>query len=286
MVNILDSDGISFTSTIASITDGTHFKLVHPFLRNGTTDATKNCTIIGYGYKYITRYNPFRHADFEDYMYAENVLELDGDVPRGRSDQNVASFDEGCLGVNFNSPLYGILEDDAVQSKTGATYPDESSLLRNCLIEYNPTAKYQTIPPFSSIVWKDNGLGGFNGKTVSANAVKLLFEADYTVTWLDVPLRALPLTAILACAGCTNVNPFGRADAPGGVMPSGTLIAMMPKIPLPHRMPTGALAYDVTMRFKVYPQGANRLYSYETGRFEEIAVAQLKMLATPTRFPF
>jgi hypothetical protein len=239
------------------------------------------------GTKYISRINPWNHPDWPGYLYVERLGKIEGGpVPLGQSGTGVAQFDEASIILMFHSPVWGIVADQAMAGLSGGA-PDESLLYRNCIIDYQPGGYYQTLPAFGSVVWFQ---AAASAGYATAHQNVLFANADYTVTWLDVPLAALPLANIVAAIGTCNLNPFGRADAPGGLLNPESAVCLFPKISPPHRMPNGQFAYDVQLRFKVYPQNpknsdgspvtsgaynlgaANALYRYETGQFEPVRI--------------
>ena len=244
------------------------------------------------GINYISRSNPYADQDelqnqatgmVQNYMYAEAILSEEGFIsdPRfsgtgfAQTAVGTSQFNEALITVQFGSPTWGIVEDDNVLVNAG-----ESSLVRNCIIDFQPSGKQQTLPPMAAVIWTDTR------QSISSHTAIMLCEADYTVKWLDVPIQALPtnylygvppFNAYLASpaaglpfrggvcgliGGCNSL-PFGLAGQPGGVIPAGCAVMLFPRIGPPHRMANGGFAYDIEYKFKIYPNGANKAYRYQ-----------------------
>lgn len=237
------------------------------------------------GKKYISRVRPFRHLDYSsmnalgpgaDYLWVDSITSMQPWVTQGTSDPTtgVALYNEALFSVAFRSRPYPILSDAQLQTLTGGVFPDESSLYRYCIVEYQSTNKTQTLPPFGALTWADSPV---NNPIPAALVEPLLVpEGDLTVLWLDVPIGGInwdawmgrvlqpPLAQpTMGIIGGCNQAPFGNINSPGGLFPAQSLVCLTPQITPPHVMPNGVLAYDVKFRFKHYPGGgggANYFY--------------------------
>jgi hypothetical protein len=236
--------------------------------------------------KWISRVVPMSYVDFSsghdptdgvntqnagDYLWADSIMGMKPFFPYGVPNAltKVATFQEALYTLGWRSYPYDILTDAQIIAKqqpfTAFPYPksvnvpDESTLLRYCYTHFVPTNKYQTIPPFSTLVWGQDA-GSDAGKPASAVVPIILPEGDYTVYWMQVPIEGLNWAAIKSTVGKTNVANFGRLDFPGGLMAAGTLVCLNPELSIPYRMNNGRLAYDVKFKFKYYPYGANNFF--------------------------
>jgi len=218
--------------------------------------------------KYISRYIPHAHPDFPLELYAKSVS-AQGTIPRGKDDEGVGTFTEACMRVGYQAPPYQILTDDILgQLLDGA--PDESSLLRYCSFEMQTSAKFQTIPSTSPLKWAPRaGWPADNGPPPGQPVVNvrtvLLHEGDLQITWHQVPLDAIPVTAMSVCINRTNLYAFGNPESIAGTYPPMTLVCGVPRRKI-IRMPNGLFAADITYVFKYYPQGANYFFFMEEGK--------------------
>lgn len=226
-------------------------------------------TFAGTGVKYISRQIPMRMPSFDDFFYLDSIA-VEGDVPTGQDARDVGKFDEAMLTVGFSVPDFFHFTDQEMLDAQGAlglpsAVPDESLLLRNIRVQWQPAAKWQTLPSMQALRFDNNTVGG-KRPAVSTTQAVLLTEGELLVEWLGVPLAGIPTQAITNCVGKTNefafggLNPvIGRIFGPLGVEP-GTMICQMPRIKKPWRQSTGTLVTDIGYIFRVFPRGANSFY--------------------------
>lgn len=223
------------------------------------------------GIKYISREIPHPHLAFENFFYADTV-EVVGDVPAGQDARLSGKFDEAKLTVHYSVPDYPIMSDGFLKAfqallNMQSQYPDESTLIRNVRVTWQPAAKWQTLPSLQALRFDAAAVA--NRHPVSTTATTLLVEGELLVEWLGIPISGLPTTAITACVGKTNAAAFGALSpvlsqifGPTGVE-AGTMICQMPRIKRPWRQADGAFVTDVGYIFRVFPRGANSFYFWD-----------------------
>lgn len=202
---------------------------------------------------YIHRVLPHTNPSIPGYLYCSNVR-IEPDVPLGTDSNGVACPDEGVARVTYSSPMYRLLTDKQMKQIQGSVAPNESSLLRYCIIQLDPQAKFQTIPAMAAFKWQTAPQ-----TPVAQTAYVLLAEGDLTIQWLEVPYTAYPRTAISRCLGKSNAYDLGHASSFYGTFGKGTLVMQVPKVEN-IRMANGLFGFNITYRFKYFPQGANALF--------------------------
>jgi len=245
----------------------------------GYTESNLDSVGAVYG---LNRVIPYPHPSAPNYLYADGIPDIEGDVPDGSPAQDindVAKYQEAKLGVTFSTRPYVILASGIA---------DESLLQQYVMIKCNTTTVAETLPSATSFYWAGTDVAVANARTV------LITEGEVEMTWFQIPVEAIPWSAIAACVGKCDaaVNPLGvssRFDfalntylgplfpfnllgplvaAPNGGRSDAIFICLSPKIGDPYPMVTGEYACDIMYRFKVKPQGANFFYRWETGQFE------------------
>lgn len=222
------------------------------------------------GQKYLSRFIPIPHPEpaWAEELFASH-LKISGTehTPENADAFGVQSFDEATLHVTYQSYPYTFLTNSELQVASGATFPDEASLLRCVTIDQQTGAKHQTLPAFGPVVWVQGaGAGGPTaGKPLTNTTTILLHEGDITLTWHDVPIECYPATTVAALIGKTNASAFGHANSVLGSRPAQTLVFGIPRLKL-RRGRSGQLGYDVTYNLKYRPYGANKFYFAELGK--------------------
>lgn len=198
-------------------------------------------------------------------FYAEDVpLIKPSENSQGRDQFGLPASDELEVTVTYSERKYQIMTDQEVVARTGTPRPDESFLLRYVSWEQQTAAQYQSLPNTTALVWQPTvPQVGLTGKPVLNKKFVIFNEADVFLTWHDIPVDAIPWTAINACTGKTNQFPLGGhllTFVP--LYGAETLICMSPMIR--NRLSSiGLLHADITYRFKYYPYGANNFYRWE-----------------------
>jgi len=211
----------------------------------------------GAGQKYIHRVTPWRHPDWKGWpLYASDVGEIEGEIPRGRSADDVGAFSEARCSVTFTTRKYAILEDDEVIDPAIAPRPTEGNFLRYFEVQEKPAAKYQTLEANQGLVWDSDN------QPVSLHAHVILFESQITLIWRQVPpaaYREFGPTSFSLYVGNTNSVPFGNPQSLLGQKPTGTMVQGMPSKEVV-RQGNGEFVYDVTIPYLFKPQGANYFF--------------------------
>jgi len=173
--------------------------------------------------------------------------------------------------VTYSERKYRILTDQELVAVTGGPVPNESFLARYVSWEQQTAANYQSLPSTTALEWRPEilpgvaAVAGVSGAPVLNKRFVIFNEADVFITWHDIPIDAVPWTAINNCIGKTNAFGLG-----GHVLtfvplyPAETLICMAPMIRTKMN-PLGLLQCDITYRLKYYPYGANNFYRWEGG---------------------
>lgn len=219
----------------------------------------------GAGNKFLSRQIPMpfdkvgRWKQFAKSMRSEGCIPASVEGERGYDQvTEVQLYDEHVCNVDYEAPIFGILDDAEMVDLgyvDGNNNPDESKLTRYVSVNKNPIGRYQTLPPFSALKWISDG------KPMSATAAIPMYEEDIEITWHQVPRAAYSETTVKNCIGKTNQHDFGSLYGVVGPIPAGTLVCGVPRIKL-YRMSNGEYCYDVTYKFRHYPNGANFFYRY------------------------
>lgn len=216
----------------------------------------------------IFRIIPHELAEPADYLFAERISNLEGDVALGQDENLDPLYDENKVSVEYATFPYKFKTDSEVLPNF------EHTLQRYVSIKIDPTGRYEKIPTAQSMKWFTDNV------PMSNQAAVILCEADVFITWYQIPLDAIPWTAITNCSGKTDSNNGGARftflassymgpvlrPAIGSVL--SQFVCMTPKITEAYPMADGNLAVDITYYFKFYPYGANRFYRWDQGMFQ------------------
>jgi len=219
------------------------------------------------GRKYIARHTPWPHPDWPaQTFYAAEIGKIAGFTPDALGAGDVGTFQEADCTVNFAMLAKGnqIFEDATVVSDIAGHpslgVPFDGYALRYMEFESRAVGKYQTIPAASGLKWSD-------GRAATMGAFVNLFEAEVTVLWRQVPRTGYNFAAMLGCVGKTNSRdwpstaPAAAGTARSYLLPfaAGNLLWGVPQAN-PVRQGDGSWCYDVTLRLKWFPNGANKFY--------------------------
>src|SRR5215813_1764450 len=203
---------------------------------------------------YIHRENPWPHPDFP-WLYAESMSEVEGEVPQGRSPNEVGAFDEGRCKVVFSPRKYRILEDNDPLIQVGGI-PDESKLLRWVSFEEKGASRFQTLPGMGTLRWTSDG------KPMAGNYVIILYESDIKLTWHWVPTTFYREDIAQSLVGACNQDPFGDPSTLIKQRAAQTLVFGQPD-KTEVILPTGEVVYDVTLNLRYHPKTANAFYRHD-----------------------
>jgi hypothetical protein len=233
----------------------------------------------------ISRILPIAHPNFPNYLFAESLQSVEGDVPGDTPNQDAAGgsvgfYEEAVVQVVYSSRDYEFVPDATVF----AVPAGEAQLTRYVTISVKTTAKYENLPAPSALLWAIAPQEALINK-----AAVILCEADVQIIWRQIPLNCVPLAAINATIGCCNDNPLGLPSNPYapflgvvgfpvagngnqaaafGPNYDGKLVCLAPEFSKQYKMANGLPALDITYRFKSYPFGANFFFRWQTGRME------------------
>lgn len=235
----------------------------------------------------ISRIIPYPHPQDPNYLYADAISNIQGDVPLGIDSNNLAQYDEASMSVTFSSREYTIVDSGIF---------DEFKLQQYVTIKVEPTGRYERIPnpsamrfynPQAQLVPGGTGVlsvmpgGNFTGPVVSNAAVFTIAEGEVFITWHQIPVEAIPWTAISTCVGCcdsdrdpnTALFNFLADTYLGPILQPSTgrnkpvFLCLVPKISDPYPMVNGRFAVDIQYRFKYYPFGVNYFYNWNIAQF-------------------
>jgi hypothetical protein len=221
---------------------------------------------------WLNRNTPYPHNSYLGLMYADR-MNIKGDRPLSTitggvsyDAAGVGAWDEACLSIEFNAPMFQVVTDANMVAfgYISGGVPDEATLCRYVEVRYQPVAKYQTLPPFKTLVWTSGAAS--TGRPVSTVVAIPLFEADIEILQREFPIGAIPFANIQNAIGSTNSAALGSAGAiigpgvPNLQFPTGTLIYGQPKYDF-YRQVTGDFVANICHRMRYYPQGANKFYS-------------------------
>ena len=215
--------------------------------------------------KFVSRITPYDHPNFHDYLFADSIQKMVGDVPllhNGPSkDVNaVAAYDEWAITLNFSARPYEVLSDAELMKKTGLAFCDESKLHRYVNVQILPTGRAERIPSGVALYWVGWPTAGVGlGPALMSNTgVVNIVEASVSITWYQIPATLIPWDAIKDCMGKTNSDAIGSANNTFyAFFAEGTLICLAPRISPMYRMANGRFAADVTYSFLYKYYGAN-----------------------------
>jgi hypothetical protein len=219
------------------------------------------------GKRFVRRIIPYEHPNEPDYLFADAIQKIEGDVPIGspsKDSSDVAMYDEALFDIQYSSRPFQVLTDKELQDRIrllpggGGLYPDESSLLRYVSIQTQGAGKTERIPPnAASLKWVGNPPDPPAARRPMNNScVVNLVEGQVQITWYQIPVEMVPWRSIFVCLGCTNEDALGP-------FPAKTLVLQVPKIGVPYRMATGEFAVDVLYNFLWKPFGANAFLRWD-----------------------
>jgi hypothetical protein len=227
----------------------------------------------------IRRIIPYPHPSFPNYLYAESVKNIEGDVAQGKDPQLIAKYDEAKVSLEFSSLPYKVLTDDEMAARG---YTHEATLQRYVSITCKTTGRYEKVPTASGMKW-------FGTNVLFANSSSVILgEGDLSIIWHQIPIEAIPWTAINACMGCVDetaigdvggVYRFASDSYMGPILQTSAgrdrpkFLCLVPEFSDPYTMSNGEKAIDVNYRFKFYPYGANYFYRWDAGAFQKPVTA-------------
>jgi hypothetical protein len=218
------------------------------------------------GTKYFSRANPWRHPDWKGWpLYAADISEIVGEIPQGRSPDDVGAFDEGRATVSFTTRNYDVREDVDVIDP-GGVLPTEAFLLRNVEVTERPIVHGQSIPGGQGLRWASDARPALLATFVPVHLTSL------TLVWRQVPVEGYrerqdpgdPTSSLgfFDLVGCANNGDFGHVDSVFGLKPAGTVSQGAPSRQVV-KMGNGRRAYDVTVPYTYHPYGANYYFRHD-----------------------
>lgn len=243
-----------------------------------------NVAIVG-----INRTIPYPHPQDPNYLYADAVTNIEGDVPLGQDSNQVALYDEASVSVAFSNRNF-VIGDSGIF--------DESELLQYVTISVQPTGRYERVPNpqfyrfypstnVSVVAQEPDGSllaqgAGIPTEIVTNSLVITFCEAEVSIIWHQVPVEAIPWNAISTCVGRCDGDrdpktfdyTFLRTSYLGPILQAASgrkravFLCLVPKISDPYPMVNGGFAVDINYRFKFYPFGANYFYNWKIGDYQ------------------
>lgn len=219
---------------------------------------------------YVHRHIPFEHPNEPDYLYADSIQKITGDIPArsgpSRDDNDVMEYDEALMSVVYTSLPYKVLTDQELMAATGGTFPDESKLLRYTSTNIVLSARVERIPSGSALKWVGLPLATNPvGPATMTNVGHFnIIEFDVKITWYQIPLLMVPWGVISEAFNKTNLETLGQRSAASYVVfPPKTLIFLGATVSDPFPMPNNALAVDIQYAFRWKPLGANAFMRWD-----------------------
>src|SRR5579859_577545 len=217
---------------------------------------------------YIERITPHyiaqTNSEGKSYLYATQILNiqgvggpLDGQWKTPDPAGGIARYNKARCTVLYEYVTYEILNDDQVDKDPTDQVPYESTLERYVTIRPNPGALYLTLPQ-----GQFKYVGGAQPNTpVNFGPGQIVPDYDVSLTWHQVPKKAVPLTLI----NSTLVNP--AIDTSLGTVnckqfmgyAAGFVLFISCQISDPKRSSLGDRVYDVEFRFKIAKNAHNTL---------------------------
>jgi hypothetical protein len=240
--------------------------------------------------KGILRHIPYPNPTKPNYLYCDYV-NIEPDVPLGADVNGVARYDEAKISATFSTRDYVILNDSIFAEETLKQYVK---------ITVDPVGRYERLPSEGA------GLKWWIDQRPVSNARTMTFiEGEVTVYWYQVPVEAIPWSAISQCVGCCDapidpaaavpsydflsssylgpilqipLNPPTAAFLFNTAVPfarfAPSFVCLTPKISDPYPMVSGnasggsSYASDIAFKFKFFPFGANSFFRWEVGQFQ------------------
>jgi hypothetical protein len=228
--------------------------------------------------KYISRATPAFHPDFtaannvgtQDIIKlfeVDDITRMEGTVEQGQDGNLVGQHYEAKVGLSYSSLPYVTMADGDLQKVVTTGFPDESTLWRYVSCHLETSTVWHKFRQLSALRW-------FDGTPLTQTTSFSEFKGDLYVTWHQIPVEAVPMTAIRALTKKTNIADFGLIVAPGGVpivskypglygspiigyYKAQTLTFESPKFEKAYRMSNGKFATDITYHFEWSPYGSN-----------------------------
>jgi hypothetical protein len=231
------------------------------------------------GDKTLHRFLPYNDGDDPNLVCTS--VEVKGLQYVGQTDNSETApmltankFQFAELTVTFETVRYNLgtlaNPDDPVTPQLGVTPADETD--RYCIKRIHPGHEYVTAKS-GVFVWSNTALTGVDGSPPTGDAgIKVPFPLpeilpyqEIDVTWLDIPIEAYPVAAIVDCLGKVNDDSLNLPGFPPPQTYDAETIYLRNVSEEEMFFPDGSLGFNITYHFKFRPVKNTAQFGYESG---------------------